>query len=90
MSDVPYLLLVGCLIMLCIMLFKCQTRDGFKPNREEQERRADELIKHSTSIKDGLINARQVMPWIDPITYEDARKLLRQNNYNKSTIMQIL
>lgn len=90
MSESAYLILAGCLIVLGIMLLRCQKRDGFKPNKQEQEKRANELILHSSSIKDGLTNAKQAMPWIDPITYEDARKLLRQDNYNKTSIMQIL
>lgn len=90
MSEATYLILVGCLVVLGIMLIKCQNRDGFKPDRQEQGKRANELMMHSSSIKDGLVNAKQAMPWIDPVTYEDARKLLRQNNYNKPSLMQIL
>jgi hypothetical protein len=90
MSGVTYLILAGCLVVLGIMLIKCQKHDGFKPNRQEQEKRANELVSNIKHVKDGLTNAKQVMPWIDPVTYEDVRKLLRQNNYNKSTIMQVL
>lgn len=85
-----YLLLAGCLVVLGLMLIKCQKRDSFKPNRQEQEHRADELLKNATHIRDGLSSAKKVMSWIDPITYEDARQLLRKNKYTKSDIMQIL
>ena len=65
--------------------------EGFdsKPSREQALRMAEQMSAHKDKF-DSLDGARRHMPWIDAITYEDGRRLIRDGNFNKQNILNIL
>lgn len=86
------LLIVCCIAVVYLVWSKCiNTTDGFdnKPNAEQMESMSQTMLTHNDKF-DRLDKARKYMPWIDAITFEDSRKLIRDGNFTKQNILKIL
>lgn len=82
------------LIILLIILWNRRNRfacEGFesKPTEEQIGKFTNEMIEHRDAFR-SLKDAKNKMPWIDAITFEDARMLKLGNKFNKENLSQIL
>ena len=47
------------------------------PSKEEIKKYTAEIIQNKPLFNRNLYDAQDAMPWLDPVTYEDARHLVR-------------
>lgn len=90
MDDI--LILIGVFVLICIVLMYCYSkREGLssRPNDKEKEKYAEELYANQKVFRGGFTEVRRRMPWLDPVTYEDARSLLRNGSFTKQNLMAI-
>jgi hypothetical protein len=88
-----YIALICCILVLLFLLMNCKNKkDGFdsKPSELQKQKFTDEIIKNRSDFVSDMYSAREKMPWLDAITYEDVRNLIRENNFNKESILNIL
>jgi hypothetical protein len=91
--DISNILYFVCLVILVIVLIRCLNKqEGFeqRPSMVEKEKYVNQLLSHTSTINQGLSTTQVVMPWIDAVTYEDSRTLIREGKFNKQNIMAIL
>jgi predicted Zn-dependent peptidase len=67
------------------------TSEGFiqKPNASDISYMAETMAQNRDKFKN-LNTVKQHMPWMDAVTYEDSRQLIRGGNFTKQNIMKIL
>jgi hypothetical protein len=86
-------LIVIAIILIVWYLFKCwQSREeGFssKPNTVEAQRRASEMLQYKETFTQDMYKAREKMPWMDAIIYEEARARLRHGQFNHNKLTEI-
>jgi hypothetical protein len=85
-------LAVACLLLLSLLWLKCsKNTDGFesKPSQMQADHMADVMLSNKDEFRT-LESAKKFMPWIDAITYEDCRRLIREGNFTKQNILTIL
>lgn len=85
-------LAVLCILLIVLFYMKCsKNTDGFesKPDAIHAEQMATSMLVNKDKFRT-LRSAREYMPWIDAITYEDARRLIREGNFTKQNILLIL
>lgn len=83
---------VACVLLLVLLWLKCsKNTDGFesKPNRAQADHMAEVMLSNQDKFRT-LESAKEFMPWIDAITYEDCRRLIREGNFTKQNILTIL
>lgn len=61
-----------------------------KPTASEKIIYVKQIVSNKLIFDEDLYTAKSIMPWIDAITYEDIRKLIRENNFNEETILSVL
>lgn len=86
------LILVGVFVVVCIILFYCYSRHEYfsnKPTEREKQLRSKDLYDHKATFQKGYGSVKRKLPWLDPVTYEDARYLLVNNNFNTENIVRI-
>ena len=80
------------ILALIWLIRKWYKLDGFstKPTAEQVTQYTSEMLTNKHVFSGGSIDdAKNVMPWIDPVSYEDARSLHRKNKLNAETIRGI-
>ena len=84
-------LLIICILVWLVALMR-SGRSGFesRPSNTQATQYASELVANQAAIMEGMTSARQKMHWIDSITYEDARRLIADNNLNQTTALKII
>ncbi len=65
--------------------------DGFsgRPNENEIRKRINQMVQHQETFSQSMYKAREKMPWIDAIIYEEARAKLRQGQFNYNNLNDI-
>ena len=88
-----FIALVCCIIILLFLLLRCwNKKDQFasRPTETQKQKFADDILANPVEFQSNMYAVKRKMPWIDAITYEDTRKLIRENNFNKDSILNIL
>lgn len=91
MTNIEILLSI-ILVIIMFLLIKCNlTTEPFnsKPNNIEINKKISQMIIHRDSFEQDMYTAREKMPWMDAIIYEDARSRLRNNQFNYNGLKQI-
>lgn len=88
-------LIIGIVIgyLVCVFINYKQTESlTTRPNNEEKNGMISEVMKHADLFRNAgnLELARNEMPWMDAIVYEDLRRLMSRNKFNKSDIANVL
>lgn len=87
--------LVICVILVLVIilcLFKPTCYEGLisKPTDIDIKKFTSEVIGNKEVFHNGsFYNAREKMPWIDPIAYEEIRMLANQNNLDNNSIISV-
>ena len=82
------------IIVLVVILLKdwyC-SKEGLvkKPTDELREQYITAVLDNQALFNNGtLANAKQTLPWIDIITYEDIRLLKNNNRLNRNTLANV-
>jgi thioredoxin-like negative regulator of GroEL len=65
--------------------------DGFsgRPDENEIKKRINQMLQHQETFVQNMYKAREKMPWIDAIIYEEARAKLRQGQFNYNNLTDI-
>ncbi len=65
--------------------------DGFsgRPNENEIRKRINQMIQHQETFTQDMYKAREKMPWMDAIIYEEARAKLRHGQFNYNNLTDI-
>lgn len=76
------LLFVSTVVVAMILVSGASVRLGFtsRPTSDDAKKYASDLYANAHLIRDGYKATRNKLPWIDPITFEDARKLQMSGN----------
>ncbi len=76
------------LLMVLICHHKKAERSGFvsKPTEAEIAKYGGEIIKNQHLLQVGFSEAKNAMPWMDAVVYEEARDLARKNKLNSSSV----
>mgnify|MGYP001593462398 FL=1 len=79
------------LLILYIITTKCSEGLSNKPNQADIINYTSDIMQNREIFgsRGTFYNARNKMPWIDPILYEDARMLAMRNNLNNESVMRI-
>ena len=88
---------MACLcVLLIIFMYLLFTMDGDegltnKPTDAEKQGYIDDIINNKSffSNKKTYYAAKEKLPWLDAIIYEDVRYLVRQNNLNKNSLNSV-
>jgi hypothetical protein len=83
-EDLKLVVVVFIIFLLARLVLK-PNRDYLqaRPHDAERERMVRTIIKHEPAFKNGkLKDLSYKMPWLDAITYEDIRHLIRANEFN--------
>lgn len=80
-----FIYLVFCLITT---LFNTEPFTS-KPTIAEKNDRVDKILKNHELFTTDMYTTRTVMPWMDPLIYEEARKLKLNNNLNEHTTKKL-
>lgn len=83
----PFLLI----LILVAAWFLFRKRDSFsnKPSTTEIDNMVHEIIAHRDSFSQNMYSAKEKMPWIDAIIYEEVRAKIRENKFNSNDLKQI-
>jgi hypothetical protein len=85
-----------CLLIIVLLLWflYMSSTEGMmtKPKEEEKKMMAHQIYgaKEIFDNNQTLDNAKNKLPWLDNVTYEDARNLHRKDQFNVSNLMNIL
>ena len=79
-------------IIICVLVWitalmryvGCRSSFETRPTAEQLNQYSIELITHKATLTDGLTAVRNKMPWMDSITYEDARQLNAKNELTEN------
>ena len=88
--SVTYTVLV--IVILILIIVSIRKKSGFdqRPNSEQIKNNSVILYNNRDYISKGYNISKKKMKWIDPIIYEESRKLHINNNYNIQNIHRIL
>jgi hypothetical protein len=82
------------LVIICVLiwLFAWYRRESFetKPTSKEANAYAEQLVQNVSAIHGGLEQAKKKMSWLDSITYEDARMILKNGKLNLTAAKSII
>jgi len=85
-----------CLIIILIILIVVRllsSREGLtnKPNEKERQQMVESVLQNKNLFGNtsDMLTTRNVLPWMDAISYEDLRKLYRHEKFTKSNINNI-
>ncbi len=88
--DVLY---IAVIVVLLLLIFKPTCSEGLtsKPTVSDVNKYTGEIIQNREVFggKGTFYSAREKMPWIDPIAYEEVRQLARSDNLNHSSIIRV-
>jgi hypothetical protein len=81
-----------CVISYIYYNYSDRIRDNFinKPTEKERIEYAKQIMNNKYTFEENFYAAKNKMEWIDAITYEDVRKLIRENNFDENSIISIL
>jgi len=85
-------LLIICIIILLWKLYECmKTKEFFKgkPDHLEIDNRVNQILQNRDAFNDNLYTAREKMPWLDAIVYEDVRHKLRNGSFNHHELKKV-
>lgn len=85
-------LLVILIVLIIILLFKSYKRNECftsKPSSDDVKRYTSEMISHRDMFGKSFYEARKKMDWLDPVIYEDARRLKISNNFDASNLQKV-
>jgi hypothetical protein len=94
MEDILFL---ACLLVVLIMnsngtinIFPRSNTDNFshKPNSEESEEYTNTILANRGKFA-SMNTAKAQMPWLDAITYEDIRKLISKDQFDKKHVSSL-
>ncbi len=90
--DIYVLLAIFGILLIVCYKYRMHNRSLFtnKPTKIEADLYTQQIIRNKNVFDTNLYEAKEKMPWIDAITYEDIRKLIRENNFNNKTILSAL
>jgi hypothetical protein len=81
------------LVVFVIALVSTNYKEGLvsKPNDAEKVQYFNDIVnnKHIFGGQGTFYEAKEKMPWMDAIIYEDVRQLARQNNLNKNSVNSV-
>ncbi len=82
------------IIVLFIILlwdFNCKEALTTKPNDAEKQKYINEILNNKKIFgnRHTYYSAKEKIPWMDAIIYEDVRQLARQNNLNKNSVNNV-
>ena len=82
------------IIVLFIILlwdFNCKEALTTKPNDAEKQKYINEILNNKKIFNNRhtYYSAKEKIPWMDAIIYEDVRQLVRQNNLNKNSVNNV-
>ena len=84
------ILLLLILLLAVLLMPKRDCMTGGKPSNGQVIKYTNDMLKNQHVFIGGtLYEAKEKMPWIDPIIYEDARNLARQNKLNRESLSGI-
>jgi hypothetical protein len=87
--EVIYIVII---LVLIWIVFKSKYSEGLvqKPSDLEIKKFTNDVINNKNVFYGGsFYTAREKMPWIDPIAYEELRMLAKQNNLNNMSIAKV-
>jgi hypothetical protein len=90
MDECNIVLLVVLLVL--VYCYKKSDRSAFtnKPSELDKQNYANQILSHKQVFSSDFYAAREIMQWIDAITYEDVRSLIIRNNFNKKSVLSVL
>jgi hypothetical protein len=80
------------IVLVMIVIFtRTFDDDGFssKPNQQTILKYTDQMIVHKDVFTKDMYSAKEKMPWIDPILFEEARLKLRYGLFNKNELEKL-
>ena len=87
--EVIYILIIFVLVLV-IFKPKCSAGLVSKPNTQEIQMYTLDVMRNRNVFHGGsFYTAREKMPWIDPIAYEEIRMLARNNILTKDSIVRV-
>jgi hypothetical protein len=89
--DERFLAIVVCMILVVILNIRKECLE-IKPSEAAKIKLANSVVnnQHLFSGTTGFKNARNKLPWLDAVTYEDSRLLSRDGKLNINNVSQIL
>ena len=87
MSDTLFIVLLIVVVWLC-----CKKTEHFtgRLNEKQLNEYTELMLQNKSAVLDSMNACRKEMPWIDAVTYEDARALIREGKFNRENIRSIL
>jgi hypothetical protein len=82
-------LVIALIVLLIIYKFSCSEGFNGKPSEEEINKYTKQLITNKPLIETGLSESKSKMPWLDAITYEDARGLIRRDSFTEPNVKNL-
>ena len=80
------IIIIGILVLLNVQTEGLTS----KPSNFEKQKYTNEILANKNIFaKSTFYNAKEKMPWLDALIYEDVRQLVRQNNLNKNSINRV-
>ena len=84
-------MLIFLIIILLVVIFSKRKECLIsKPNKDMISSMANEIVENEGMFSGGLESVKKKIKWMDPITYEDVRKLHFSKKLNHKTIRDIL
>lgn len=87
--EVIYIVIIFALLLI---IFKPKCPEGLvsKPNPQEIQKYTSDVISNREVFHGGsFYTAREKMPWIDPIAYEEIRMMARGGTLTKDSIVRV-
>lgn len=89
------MILIIAFLILLFILWKCSSgsdSEGFvsKPTDADIKKFSDSVLQNNQIFHGGTFyEAREKMPWIDAVTFEDLRILHKNNNLNGTSLREV-
>jgi hypothetical protein len=88
------ILIVAAIIVVVICISKIMNRECLtvKPTKSEKTMMANAILTNKSLFinSTGFNKAKRVFSWLDAITYEDMRNLIRSNKFDIPHIINVL
>ncbi len=80
------------IVVLLVLLLKPKCSEGLvsKPTQKDIQKYSKDILVNREVFDNGTFyQAREKIPWLDPIIYEEARLLSTKNNLNNISVKTI-
>ena len=80
-------------LLLVLLFIHKYRREGIlveRPKGAQTNRLVDEILSSRHLFTESFSVAKKAMPWLDPVIYEDVRRLVMNNNATPQNISKVL